>query len=75
MKIHIFYLHYEITGTDGKYRPHWFDYEKLIECVKSDKKNTGCINMVLIKNEKPVVQKIEDYSIIDKALKEVYESI
>lgn len=28
MKIHIFYLHYEITGTDGKYRPYWFDYEK-----------------------------------------------
>lgn len=53
----------------------WFDYENLIECVKSDKKNTGCINMVLIKNEKPIVQKIEDYSIIDKALKEVYESI
>jgi hypothetical protein len=28
MKIHIFYLHYEITGTDGKYRPYWFNYEK-----------------------------------------------
>jgi len=28
MKIHIFYSHYEITGTDRKYRPHWFDYEK-----------------------------------------------
>lgn len=28
MKIHIFYLHYEITGTDGKLRPYWFDYEK-----------------------------------------------
>lgn len=28
MKIHIFYLHYEITGTDGKHRPYWFNYEK-----------------------------------------------
>jgi hypothetical protein len=28
MKIHIFYSHYEITGTDYKYRPNWFDYEK-----------------------------------------------
>jgi hypothetical protein len=28
MKIHIFYLHYEITGTDGKFRSSWFDYEK-----------------------------------------------
>ena len=53
----------------------WFDYENLMECVMSDKKNTGCVNMVLIKNDKPIVQKIEDYSIIDKALKEVYESI
>jgi len=28
MKINIFYLHYEVTGTDGKSRPYWFDYEK-----------------------------------------------
>lgn len=28
MKIHIFYSHYEVTGTDYKYRPNWFDYEK-----------------------------------------------
>jgi hypothetical protein len=28
MKIHIFYSHYNITGTDYKFRPHWFDYEK-----------------------------------------------
>ena len=65
----------KILKNTVKIEKDWFDYENLIECVKSDKKNTGCINMVLIKNEKPVVQKIEDYSIIDKALKEVYESI
>lgn len=28
MKIHIFYSHYYITGTDNKHRPSWFDYEK-----------------------------------------------
>lgn len=28
MKIHIFYSHYNITGTDYKFRPHWFNYEK-----------------------------------------------
>jgi hypothetical protein len=27
-KIHIFYRHYNVTGTDGKNRPSWFDYEK-----------------------------------------------
>jgi hypothetical protein len=28
MKIHIFYSHYNVTGTDYKLRPIWFDYEK-----------------------------------------------
>jgi len=28
MKIHIFYSHYNVTGTDNKVRPYWFDYEK-----------------------------------------------
>ena len=53
----------------------WFDYESLMECVKSDKKNTGCVNMVLIKDNQPVIQKIEDYSIIKTALENVYETI
>jgi len=53
----------------------WFDFEKLMECVKSDKKNTGCVNMVLIKDNQPVIQKIEDYSIIEAALGKVYEII
>jgi 3-dehydroquinate synthase len=53
----------------------WFDYDQLMECVKSDKKNTGCLNMVLIKDREPVIQKIEDYSIIKRALEETYEAI
>lgn len=53
----------------------WFDYELLMECVYSDKKNTGCVNMVLIKDNEPVIQKIEDYSIIKEALENVYEAI
>lgn len=28
MKIHIFYRHYNVHGTDGKNRPFWFDFEK-----------------------------------------------
>lgn len=28
MNIHIFYSHYNVTGTDNKNRPNWFDYEK-----------------------------------------------
>ena len=42
MKIHIFYSHYNITGTDYKNRPQWFNYEKcfinLLETIK-DKSN------------------------------------
>jgi 3-dehydroquinate synthase len=53
----------------------WFDYDALMECVKSDKKNTGCLNMVLIKDNNPVVQKIDDYSIIKEALENVYEAL
>jgi len=38
MNIHIFYSHYNITHTDNKSRPHWFDYEKcflnLINTIK-----------------------------------------
>jgi hypothetical protein len=29
MKIHIFYRHYDIGGTDHRGRPSWFDFEKL----------------------------------------------
>ena len=42
MKIHIFYSHYNVTKTDYKNRPHWFDYEKcfinLLDTIK-DKDN------------------------------------
>jgi hypothetical protein len=31
--------------------------------------------MVLIKDNQPVIQKIEDYSIIEEALVKVYETI
>tara|TARA_R110000868_G_scaffold230537_2_gene483712 strand:+ start:322 stop:1017 length:696 start_codon:yes stop_codon:yes gene_type:complete len=39
MKIHIFYSHYNVTKTDYKNRPHWFDYEKcfinLLDTIKN----------------------------------------
>ena len=54
---------------------NWFDYDSLMECVKSDKKNTGCLNMVLLKDNNPVIQKIDDYSIIKEALVNVYEAL
>ncbi len=53
----------------------WFDFDILMECVKSDKKNDGNLNMVLIKDDKPILQRLEDYSIISQALEEIYEAI
>jgi len=49
MKIHIFYSHYDITGTDNKNRPQWFDYEKcfinLLNTIKD--KNNIKLNVVM----------------------------
>lgn len=49
MNIHIFYSHYNITGTDNKSRPYWFDYEKcfvnLLNTIKG--KNNITLNVVM----------------------------
>jgi len=49
MTIHIFYSHYDITGTDNKNRPQWFDYEKcfinLLNTIKD--KNNIKLNVVM----------------------------
>jgi hypothetical protein len=47
MKLHIFYCHYNITGTDYRGRPHWFDYEKcfinLLNTIKD--KNVNVLDL------------------------------
>lgn len=35
MKIHIYYRHYNISGSDHKNRPHWFAYEKCYQNLLS----------------------------------------
>lgn len=49
MKIHIFYSHYNITGTDNKNRPEWFDYEQcflnLLSTIRN--KNNVILNIVM----------------------------
>jgi len=57
-----------------KLNPDWFDFDKLLAIIKSDKKNTGVINMILI-NDGPVIQSINDLKILEESLKETYESI
>jgi len=49
MNIHIFYSHYNITGSDNKFRPYWFDYEKcfinLLNTIEG--KNNIKLNIVM----------------------------
>ena len=49
MNIHIFYSHYNVTKTDNKFRPYWFDYEKcflnLLETIKG--KSNIKLNIVM----------------------------
>jgi len=35
MKLHIFYRHYNVQGTDNRNRPNWFDYEKCYDNLTS----------------------------------------
>jgi 3-dehydroquinate synthase len=65
----------KILSHTVEVQKEWFDFDILMECVKSDKKNDGNLNMVLIKDDKPILQRIEDYSIINQALEEIYEAI
>lgn len=52
----------------------WFNLEDLLEIVKSDKKSTGKLTMVLMDKE-PFLKNIDDTEVIRTALNETYESI
>jgi len=52
----------------------WFDLDSLLEIIKSDKKSTGKLTMVLI-DDNPFLENIENYSILRESLKNTYESI
>jgi 3-dehydroquinate synthase len=56
-------------------KEHWFDFDKLLEIVKLDKKNTGTINMVLLTESEAVIREIQDLNILKQSTQEVYESI
>jgi len=60
--------------SSGMVKPEWFDFDTLMEIVKSDKKSTGKLTMVLV-DSKPFLEVVENFSIVQKALKETYESI
>lgn len=48
MKIHIFYRHYNIQGTDFKGRPKWFSFEKSFEnLISTLDTNTTSLHVVM----------------------------
>jgi len=63
-----------IQKTNINFDPKWFDFDSLMEIVKSDKKSTGKLTMVLI-DDKPFLENVEDVSILKETLKQIYESI
>jgi 3-dehydroquinate synthase len=63
-----------IQKTNINFDSKWFNFDPLMEIVKSDKKSTGKLTMVLI-NDKPFLENVEDISILKETLKQIYESI
>jgi 3-dehydroquinate synthase len=63
-----------IKDSQSQFKLEWFDLDPLLEIIKSDKKSTGKLTMVLIDN-KPFLEDIEDINILIKVLKQIYEVI
>jgi 3-dehydroquinate synthase len=63
-----------IKDSGLNFKNEWFNLEPLLEIIKSDKKSTGNLTMVLIDN-KPFLENIENISILQKVLKQIYEVI
>lgn len=52
MNIHIFYSHYNVTHTDNKNRPSWFDYEKCFINLLDTIKDRGNIKLNILMDGK-----------------------
>jgi 3-dehydroquinate synthase len=63
-----------IKKTHLQFKQEWFDLDLLLEIIKSDKKSIGKLTMVLIDN-KPFLEDVEDISILQKVLNQIYEVI
>ena len=65
---------YLIHKSKLQFQPEWFNLEALLDIVKSDKKSTGQLTMVLV-DHKTFLENVENIRIVEEALKEAYESI
>ncbi len=75
------YDEYINTGIDLIHKSNikldslWFNFNNLIEITKSDKKNTGQLNMILINNDKPIIKSISNIQPLERSIRETYESL
>jgi 3-dehydroquinate synthetase len=63
-----------IKDSEMIFKQEWFNINDLLEIIKSDKKSTGKLTMVLI-NSKPILADVEDLIILENILNRIYESI
>jgi 3-dehydroquinate synthase len=63
-----------LKNSNLVFKKEWFDLNKLLETIKSDKKSTGELTMVLINNQ-PILADIENIIILENILNKIYESI
>lgn len=62
-----------ISKACVNFNPSWFEFDKLITATKADKKSTGKLTMVLI-NNCPVIENVENLDIVETAIQQIYES-
>jgi 3-dehydroquinate synthetase len=63
-----------LKNSKLQFKQEWFELNPLLEIIKSDKKSTGKLTMVLI-DDKPFLENIENVRILQETLKQIYEII
>jgi len=63
-----------VKSSKITFQPEWFDLNSLLEIVRSDKKSTGKLTMVLL-SDNPFLHDIQDPKVLTQILQTTYESI
>lgn len=64
----------KLVRESANLQKEWFDFQNLLPIIKSDKKNNGQINMVLMTNEGPQLTEINSIEILSSCCAKIYES-
>jgi 3-dehydroquinate synthase len=63
-----------LDKSNIEFEDEWFDFDKLFEIIKSDKKSTGELTMVLI-NNRPFLRNVEEHGMLRDIIREMYAII